>query len=95
MCQNCKNLFADIFLGLITALFEISWNCNCNLEYLSYLGENKELTGTKVPHMKVTGTVTKFHLKSNFPIPDRETRDTLATFNPKSAHMNMKIKKNN
>ena len=69
LCQNCKNLFADIFLGIITALFEISWNCNCNLEYLSYLGENEELTGTKVPHMKVTGTVTKFHLKSNFPIP--------------------------
>ena len=78
LCQNCKNLFADIFLGIITALFEISWNCNCNLEYLSYLGENEELTGTKVPHTKVTGTVTKFHLKSNFPIPAcMYTRDRL------------------
>ena len=46
LCQNCKNLFADIFLGIITALFETSWNCNCNLEYLSYLGENEELSGT-------------------------------------------------
>ena len=69
LCQSGKHLFADIFLGIITALFEISLNCNCNLEYLSYLGENEELTGTKVPHMKVTGNVTKFHLKSNFPIP--------------------------
>ena len=48
LCQNCKNLFADIILGIITAPFEVSWNCNCNLEYLSYLGENEELTGTKV-----------------------------------------------
>ena len=31
--------------------------------------ENEELTGTKVPHLKVTGTVTKFPWKSNFPIP--------------------------
>ena len=30
---------------------------------------DEELTGREIPHLKVTGTVTKFPWKSNFPIP--------------------------
>ena len=41
--------------------------------------ENEELTGTKVPHLKVTGTVTKFPWKSNFSIPVRTMHVTVTT----------------